>query len=168
EKYFADIKKDKLSDDEEIIKKTILFYPILIWWNLTTIIPIRSTEFCLIKRDSISKEGNRFFLTITRIKKPLNDAVNYYNKIEINESMYHLLNNYIELTEEYGESETLISYRSLIYADNPGRRELQKRDLNSFNKNNLEKLLKRFYKEVINEYYHINVPANQKLSPNDT
>lgn len=86
EKYFADIKKDKLSDDEEIIKKTILFYPILIWWNLTTIIPIRSTEFCLIKRDSISKEGNRF-LTITRIKKPLNDAVNYYNKIEINESM---------------------------------------------------------------------------------
>ncbi|HCD3607503.1 TPA: integrase, partial [Staphylococcus aureus] len=69
---------------------------------------------------------------------------------------------------EYGESETLISYRSLIYADNPGRRELQKRDLNSFNKNNLEKLLKRFYKEVINEYYHINVPANQKLSPNDT
>ncbi|MFS4879054.1 tyrosine-type recombinase/integrase [Staphylococcus aureus] len=168
EKYFADIKKDKLSDDEEIIKKTILFYPILIWWYLTTIIPIRSTEFCLIKRDSISKEGNRFFLTITRIKKPLNDAVNYYNKIEINESMYHLLNNYIELTEEYGESETLISYRSLIYADNPGRRELQKRDLNSFNKNNLEKLLKRFYKEVINEYYHINVPANQKLSPNDT
>ncbi|WHI58796.1 tyrosine-type recombinase/integrase [Mammaliicoccus lentus] len=168
EKYFADIKKDKLSDDEEIIKKTILFYPILIWWNLTTIIPIRSTEFCLIKRDSISKEGNRFFVTITRIKKPLNDAVNYYNKIEINESMYYLLNNYIELTEEYGESETLISYRSLIYADNSGRRELQKRDLNSFNKNNLEKLLKRFYKEVINEYYQINVPFNQRLSPNDT
>src|SRR5699024_12053640 len=81
---------------------------------------------------------------------------------------YHLLINYIELTEEYGESETLISYRSLIYADNSGRRELQKRDLDSFNKNNLEKLLKRFYKEVINEYYQINVPFNQSLSPNDT
>src|SRR5699024_11802120 len=85
-----------------------------------------------------------------------------------NESMYHLLINYIELTEEYGESETLISYRSLIYADNSGRRELQKRDLDSFNKNNLEKLLKRFYKEVINEYYQINVPFNQRLSTNDT
>src|SRR5699024_650724 len=36
------------------------------------------------------------------------------------------------------------------------------------NKNNLEKLLKRFYKEVINEYYQINVPFNQKISPNDT
>ncbi|ADU31289.1 tyrosine-type recombinase/integrase [Evansella cellulosilytica] len=170
EKYFADIKKDELFDDEETIKKTILFYPILIWWNLTTIIPIRSTEFCLIKRDCISKENNKYFVTISRIKKPLNqkDIVNYYNKIEINESMYHLLNNYIELTEEYGESETLISYRSLIYVDNTGRRKLQKRDLNSFNKNNLEKLLKRFYKEVINEYYQINVPLNQKLSPNDT
>lgn len=168
EKYFTDVQKDELFDDEETIKKTILFYPILIWWNLTSIIPIRSTEFCLIKRDSTSKENNKFFVTITRIKKPLNDSVNYYNKIEINESMYHLLINYIELTEEYGESETLISYRSLIYADNSGRRELQKRDLDSFNKNNLEKLLKRFYKEVINEYYQINVPFNQRLSPNDT
>src|SRR5699024_12876591 len=85
---------------EETIKKTILFYPILIWWNLTSIIPIRSTEFCLIKRDSTSKENNKFFVTITRIKKPLNDSVNYYNKIEINESMYHLLINYIELKSE--------------------------------------------------------------------
>src|SRR5699024_348457 len=113
------------------------------------------------------KENNKFFVTITRIKKPLNDSVNYYNKIEINESMYHLLINYIELTEEYGESETLISYRYLIYADNSGRRELQKRDLDSFNKNNLEKLLKRNYKEVINEYYQINVPFNQRISTND-
>ncbi|MDQ0298695.1 hypothetical protein J2S78_001103 [Salibacterium salarium] len=168
EKYFTDIQKDSMFDDEETLKKTILYYPILIWWNLTTIIPIRSTEFCLIKRDSLSKERNKYFVTITRIKKPLNDSVNYYNKIEINEVMYHLLNKYIDLTKEYGESETLISYRSLIYADNTGRRELQKRDLNSFNKNNLEKLLDRFYKEVINEYYQINVPFNQKLSPNDT
>src|SRR5699024_6042173 len=95
-------------------------------------------------------------------------SVNYYNKIEINESMYHLLINYIELTEEYGESETLISYRSLIYADNSGRRELQKRDLDSFNKNNLEKLLKRFYKEVINEYYQINVYIYHTLSTKNT
>ena len=168
ERYFSDIEKDEAFDEEEIKKKTILFYPILIWWNLTTIIPIRSTEFCLIKRDGVSKENNRFFVTITRIKKPLTDDVNSYNKIEINEDTYYLLNNYIELTEEYGESKTLISYRSLIFADNTGRRKSQKRDLNSFNKNNLDKLLKRFYKEVIQEYYQINVPFNQKLSPNDT
>src|SRR5699024_12142835 len=98
-----------------------------------------------------------------KIIKTKNNSYNYYNKIEINEMMYQLLINYIELTEEYGESETLISYRTLIYADNSGRRELQKRDLDSFNKNNLEKLLKRFYKEVINEYYQINVPFNQRL-----
>ncbi|RST76212.1 site-specific integrase [Siminovitchia acidinfaciens] len=172
EKYFTDIEKDESFDDEEIIKKKILFYPILIWWNLTTIIPMRSTEFCLIKRDCLSeeKENSKYFITITRIKKPLDqkDIVNFYSKIEINDSIYHLLNNYIEITEEYGESETLISYRSLIYVDNTGRRKLQKRNLNSFNTNNLEKLLKRFYKEVINKYYQIEVSLNQRLSPNDT
>src|SRR5699024_12197324 len=108
---------------------------------LTSIIPIRSTEFCLIKRDSTSKENNKFFVTITSIKKPLNDSVNYYNKIEINESMYHLLINYIELTEEYGESETLISYRSLIYADTSGCRALHTRYIDASNKTNLYKLL---------------------------
>ncbi|CAM3746784.1 tyrosine-type recombinase/integrase [Mesobacillus zeae] len=170
EKYFADIEKDELFNVEETIKKKILFSPILIWWNLTTIIPMRSTEFCLIKRECISEENNKYFITITRIKKPLDQEVknNYYTKIEINESMYNLKNNYIEVTEEYGESETLISYRSLIYVDNTERRRLQKRNLNSFNKNNLEKLLKRFYKEVINEYYQINLSLNQRLSPNDT
>src|SRR5699024_1632597 len=123
EKYFTDVQKDELFDDEETIKKTILFYPILIWWNLTSIIPIRSTEFCLIKRDSTSKENNKFFVTITRINKPLNDIVNYYNKIEINESMYHLLINYIKITEKYKESETIINYRTLIYDDKYRRRE---------------------------------------------
>lgn len=167
-RYFDDIKKDKLLNDEDIKKKTILFYPILIWWNLTTIIPIRSTEFCLIKRNCISKEDNKVFMTIPRIKKPLVDTNDYNDKIEINKYIYDLLSNYVELTKTYGESETLISYRSLIYADNTGRRALQKKDSNTFNKNNLEKLLNRFYKEVINEYYQINLPNDQKLSSNDT
>lgn len=170
EKYFTDVEKDEAFKDEEIIKKKILFYPILVWWKLTTIIPMRSTEFCLIKRNCLSEENGKFFIEITRIKKPLNqeDKNDYYTKIEINDSMYHLLNNYIEVTDEYGESETLISYRSLIYVDNTGRRIFQKRDLNFFNKNNLEKLLKRFYKEVIDEYYQNSLSLDQKLSPNDT
>lgn len=162
EKYFSDIQKDDSFDNVETEKKKVLFYPILIWWNLTTIIPIRSTEFCLIKRDCLSNENNKYFITITRIKTPGKQ------KIEINESIYHLLNDYIKHTQKYGESETLISYRSLTYADNTGRRTLQKRDLNSFNKNNLDKLLKRFYKEVIKEYYKISIPKQQDLSPNDT
>ncbi|MCZ8533031.1 integrase [Psychrobacillus psychrodurans] len=170
EKYFADVEKDTSFDVEETIKKKILYYPILIWWNLTTIIPMRSTEFCLIKRDGLSEENKKYFITITRIKKPLDqiDIDNYHTKIEINESMYCLINNYIEITEGYGESDTLISYRSLIYVDNTKQRKLQKRNFNSFNQNNLEKLLKRFYKEVINDYYQINVSLNERLSPNDT
>lgn len=170
EKYFTDIEKDESFQDAETLKKKILFYPILIWWNLTTIIPMRSTEFCLIKRDCLLEENNKYFITITRIKKPLyqENKDNYYTKIEINDSMYHLLNNYIKVTDEYGESETLISYRSLIYVDNTARRLLQKRDLNSFNTNNLEKLLKRFYQEVIGEYYQNSLSLDQRLTPNDT
>jgi len=162
ENYFLDIENNECFDETETLNKKILYYPILIWWNLTTIIPIRSTEFCIIKRNCLSEESDKYFITITRIKTPLDQ------KFEINESVYQLLNNYIAHTEDYGESETLISYRSLVYVDNTERRRLQKKDLNSFNKNNLDKLLNRFYKEVLNEYYQINIPKNQKLSPNDT
>src|SRR5699024_5386004 len=170
ERFFKDIQNDKLFNKDETNKKTILFYPILIWWNLTTIIPIRSTEFCLIKRNDVFKERNKYFINITRIKNQTanNNHDNYYNKIEINKEIFSLIKKYVDSTNKFGETKTLISYKSLVYADNTERRKIQKRDLSTFNQNNLEKLLKRFYKEVINEYYQINLDNDQMLTPNDT
>lgn len=170
EDYFRNIERNKSYTEKEKLQKKILYYPILIWWKLTTIIPMRSTEFCIIKRNCLEKVNDDFFINITRIKIPLNKTTpdDYYTKIEINEELYQLINKYVSLTDPFGETETLISYNSLIQVDYTNQRKIQKSNKNYFNKNNLDKLLGRFYKEVVNSIYKINVPPHQKLSPNDT
>src|SRR5699024_6480048 len=39
--------------DSKNEKMLIKYYPIIIWWKLTSVIPIRPNEFCLLKRDCI-------------------------------------------------------------------------------------------------------------------
>lgn len=167
EKYFEDIKNDSFLSSDMKYRKKILFLPIKIWWDLTSIIPMRSTEFCILKRDSCIKKDDKFFILIDRIKLKNNKESNT-TKIEITEDIYSLIDSYIQETEKYGLSNTLISYRSLIPSDPYTQREKQKKNLNYFNANNLQKLLKRFYSEVIESYYNIHVPEKQKLTPNDT
>ena len=170
EDYFKNIETTELYTKNEKSQKKILFYPILIWWKLTTIIPMRSTEFCIIKRNCLTQVDDKYFINITRIKTPISKSTSddYYTKIELNEDLFNLINEYITLTDHFGKSETLISYNSLIKVDYSNQREMQKNNKDFFNKNNLDKLLNRFYKEVIHNIYKINILPHQKLTPNDT
>lgn len=69
DKFFNDL---SLTENCEVIKKQeILFYPILIWWKLTNIIPIRSIEFCTIQRNCLSKSGSTYFIQLPRKKQKL-------------------------------------------------------------------------------------------------
>lgn len=170
ENYFIDIQKDSNICSELKLKKYLLYSPLLIWWQLTNIIPMRSTEFSIIRRNCIFKKENSYFIKIPRIKDKIvgTDNIRILNEIEINKNLYTLIENYIDMTNKYGNSKTLISYMSLIYADFTNQRQMQKKDISSFNKNNFEKLLARFYKEVIKDYYDLNIEPTQKVKPNDT
>src|SRR5699024_9632351 len=53
--YFQDIKSNS-NETMEWINEKFLYYPVIIWWKLTTIIPIRPSEFCSIKRDCFTKK----------------------------------------------------------------------------------------------------------------
>ncbi len=57
-----------LSDD-----KKIYYFPVRLWWTLTTILPLRPTEFLLIPEDCVSvKNGERVMaVRRTRLKKKL-------------------------------------------------------------------------------------------------
>lgn len=173
ERYFNDLQgADTPFTDEETKKKYLLFFPILLWWKLTTIIPLRSTEFSSIQRDCIIKKDSKYFVKLPRKKRKLIEKKNIQivDEIEIHEELFDLIRNYTKLTKDLGNTSTLISYPSLIYADDLKRsqRIMQKRDTSQFNRENLDKLLRRFYREVIKDGFKIFIPKDQQLSPNDT
>lgn len=47
------------------------YFPIHLWWNLTSVLPLRATEFLLLPADCLKKEKGRYILTVrrTRLKK---------------------------------------------------------------------------------------------------
>lgn len=172
EDYF----KSNLSDDD--YRK---YFCIYLWWNLTTIIPLRISEFCDIKRNSLIQVDDGFLLKLPR-KKQNNRRIQVIDSILIPKRLAEAINAYEISTKEYGNSSTLISYLSLPfqkhYLD-------QKIDTESFDSNIFSYILNDFYNEIVCKRYgfkimeHENVKAvehslslnkviNRKIRPNDT
>lgn len=61
--------------DEE---RKIYFFPVYLWWNLTSILPLRVTEFLLTPRDclSIGRKGWELSIRRTKLKKGM-DRIKY-------------------------------------------------------------------------------------------
>ncbi|AKP77170.1 Phage integrase family protein [Priestia megaterium Q3] len=135
------------------------FLPILIWWKLTTIIPMRASEFVSLKRNCASFKlkttGNynsrEFYITLPRRKqKATTKRLSVPDTLPITEDIYNLISEYIKLTEPYGDSETLISYRAYSRTNT---RPSTRRSLNEkfYNLSPFHTLLNQFYDEVIKE-----------------
>lgn len=158
----------------------LLFFPVLIWWKLTTIIPIRSLEFINIRRDSFKEENGEYFISLPRIKEN-KSRVQVIDTFQLDKKTGALIKEYIELSDENGYSESLLSYAS--YKKNSQNTRLKK-EPERFNISILHSLIDRFYKEVISkepylftiqEYTEnkcldpkIKYDIYKKLNPNDT
>jgi len=159
----------------------ILFYPLLIWWKLTNIIPMRTSEFCLIARDCIKPVGNKFYITLPRTKlKPKKKrdprSVQAYDKVVIDQEIYNLISKYITLTDKFGETKTLIHFRAIASTDEEllhgpyfGWNRLNKKlDHDYFSLCALSSLIQRFYDDVIGGIYNITVDKEKRIRPGDT
>ncbi len=147
----------------------LYYYPILLWWKITNVIPMRSSEFCLkIKRDCLTFENDKYYLKIGRIKRKPTKRRNILptiDRVQISKEIYDLIYDYIEKTNIYGETKTLISYNALISL----RKHLDindelfsgayhtigsKIDKNYFTRNVFGQLLISFYNKIIYKKYH--------------
>lgn len=154
------------------VPSKLFFSPILLWWKITNIIPMRISEFCTIKRECISEENGSYYIMLPRQKKPVSKRrVQVVDTLEITKDIFDLIAKYIQLTNQFGESKTLVSYRaitelySILGYYNTGSEKLKK-NLNYFNRSNFIPLLRRFYKEVVIEEY--NETVKREIRPNDT
>jgi len=128
------------------------YYPLKLWWMITLTIPIRIGEFLSINRNGIYTSNGRYILELKRSKQKRNKKrVQLVDKLEITKSVYDVVLKYIELTEKYGQSETLISYRAYRklaeYHYNVGNK--QKRNPNKMRLTNFSSLLDSFYDKIV-------------------
>lgn len=162
EDYLKDVNEECISN-RKILEKFLLYYPLKIWWELTTIIPMRISEFCILDRYAVSERDDGYFIKVQRIK-----GLKENQEFKINTKIYKLIKFYIVQTEKYGHSDTLISYRSLIEADKSDIRKGQKKDPSQMNSTVFSSLIRKFYQEVIMKKYNIHIFEENWLKPNDT
>lgn len=167
--FFLEKYLNELKDSAEDFNNKISFYPLLIWWKLTTIIPLRPSEFCMIERNCLMAEDSKTYFKLPRTKNPKN--VQVHDRVLIDSEMLQLITEYLTLTEEFGKTKTLVSYRSIATAHSSLRRlggRSLKRNNDYFSAGVLGRLIQRFYSEVLDKKYSVSIEKNNWVRPNTT
>lgn len=142
------------------------YYPVYLWWKLTTIIPLRISEFCNIGRDGLRNDDDDYYIKLPR-KKNNNRRVQILDEVYIPNSLAINILEYVLRTDKYGDSKTLISYKSI-----PSQVDISntlKHDTDIFNYNNMSHVLHMFYQEVVfgeykYKYYGESIKVNEKAT----
>lgn len=142
------------------------YFPVLMWWKITSVIPMRIVEFCSIKRDCLIKKENETYLVIPRRKQKAvrKDHVEITNEIKITKEIKEIIEEYITLSDSYGETETLLSYK--MFKEKIKQKESSNRNKEAFTRANFAYILDVFYDRIVNERYQYE--ELEKIKPNDT
>lgn len=145
----------------------LFFAPILLWWKLTNIIPMRIIEFCMIRRPGVSETNERYYIKLPREKKRASKRrVQVIDTLEISKDIYDLFDEYNHLTNQYGESKTVVSFRATTALERKSTNRHKKNNPDYMAPGSFRNLLKKFYSEVVIGEFHYEV--EQEVRPNDT
>lgn len=159
-------------DKEATEEEKTYYYPIYLWWNITNILPIRVTEFLLTPFDCIKRnEKGEYTISIRRSNLKGNGLIKYKNKVSydiekdyklytypISEKIVMDIQDYKEKTKSYNRN-LLMSLESYLSKDKSNI----KRYMPTFLPNDLNKLLLKFYIEILSKRKNIKIVDDDYL-----
>ncbi len=142
------------------------YFPLFMFWKLTTILPLRVMEFCVTPFDCLSTKDGNYYITIRRTTLKGNNGSkrvkkHHYNieedyqtyKYQVNRELYELFNEYAQVSSGFHRNHNLLFSLDFMQKYNPSK---HKRDYDKdsiFDVEALNKLLFDFYRDIlINEY----------------
>lgn len=143
-------------------EERIKYFPLILWWTITRIIPLRPVEFVSLSKNCTNwdEQTNKFYITVPRFKLKFNGMTKETREdtLGITKEVYDLINEYRSLSNL--EEEYLLSYEQYLKMYNQGIAKSAKvKRINSevFWTGQFALLLNKFYTNVIGEYYGYNV-----------
>lgn len=149
-------------------KERARYYPVLIWWKLSSVIPLRPGEVYQLSKDCIFEKSGKYYIHIERIKNK-SQRKKYTSPIvkdfEIKSEIYFLIRDYIDYISEFDNTEYLFSLQSLR---NVAGAKSKENDVKRLTTMTMQSIYKHFKQEIIEqEYgYHV-VPLGQRINDND-
>lgn len=158
---FSIILEDFFKNCSKNDKNYIRYFPILLWWKITTILPLRPFEFCAIVPDCLEYEENKCYLKLPRLKmtnkqKKYLQKKQLVDKICIPRDIELLILEYQDLVKQNDKSDrlTLIS-REIYEKTNTGGSHNLKRSNAAFLTPDLAWLINSFYEEIVKKIYQL-------------
>lgn len=154
-----DFWRSDLSEEDRLF-----YYPLLLWWRITGVIPLRPREFLLTERNCLSKDADgNYYLRLRRNKlKGSNRSITYkldedyiIETYKIPESLASELQQYLDLTQMYEETEL-----NTLFVTDPHYKKwghAKHSDSRYLTYMNMSTILKYFYKEVLVGKYGLHV-----------
>ncbi len=132
------------------------YYPLLIWWMISTIIPLRPSEFILLKRNCVYRKNDNYYIHIERIKSKADrkkHSVPIMTEFQIPEILFEFISDFIDYANEIDSSAYLVSDKFYIkQLERNYKRNKEKITIHKFNW-----LFGMFEKEVIEDIYHYEI-----------
>ncbi|WP_107936550.1 hypothetical protein [Ureibacillus chungkukjangi] len=158
------------------------YYPIYLWWNLTNIIPLRISEFCLIPHNCINEIDEEYFITLPRSKNKFDPTLRW-DQLWIPKDLAKSILEYKVRTKDLGFSKTLLYYSTEKY----GIRKKEfltfsnEKDAYAFLYKDFSFVLDTFYSKIIKDKYGFLIAEDgdiiseseekfmtRRIRPNDT
>lgn len=132
------------------------FMPLLLWWEITKIIPIRPIEFKILKKNLLSYEEGIQRIHVER-RKNKNGRVKYktidfLKDIPISKELASLIEEYLDYTKDENTSDYFLSYQTYDRLTNKISGVNKKVDM-IVTLRQLRGLLEMFYIEVVSKKY---------------
>lgn len=164
---FNDILEDfwasPLTDEQRLF-----YFPLVLWWKLTGVIPLRPREFLLTQRDCLTKNEKGEYLLHLRRNQLKGGRKNLKYKIaedysvdtyQIPAALGSLIEQYITLTDKYNSTEL----DTLFVTDMHYRKWDRSKPFTSrfLTYTNMVTILHYFYREVLEDKYGLTIVSNR-------
>ncbi len=157
--YYSAIVFDSILRDYMLktpITENFVYYPLFIWWELSTIIPMRPVTITLLPIDCANEIDGKYYITINRPKtfdKLLKAKDEYAQQtFEISKKVYDLIELYKKKVEHDKTRTYLLSTREHVKHSGQSISRINNPDI--FKRSQLSDLLSKFYREIVTKKYN--------------
>ena len=153
----------KVWNREMTPQEKMYFFPLVLYWKVTTVLPMRVMEFCLTPYDCLTEKGGKYYLTIRRSRlkgNPDEDLriVTYtldkdyaLCRYEIPKSLYGLIEEWRQKTKDYRHPYGLL-FSTDYMSSLKYRKRYSRTDDRCFEVKHLNTLLGEFYEDYVVGY----------------
>ncbi|HDX9591007.1 TPA: integrase [Bacillus pseudomycoides] len=146
------------------------YFPVVLWWKITTVIPMRPTEFLKLKKNCIDQtknNTNKYEITLPRNKEEGNllKDIDITDTLQVNKDIYDLVQTFKSFLPKEDNSQYLFTYKYYeMYKEHFGSERTRHTEFLPLRQ--FDSLIDQFYREILKKKY--NYDQIEQISPGDT